>query len=513
MTKQTTYDISFIVILTSICHLLFSKYGFNPTDEGFVLASSNRVLHGQIPHVDFSSVRPLGYAYLHIFELLISKKYFFLISRYVFWLEQISISFLWIQLLIKITNVTLNNLVKYAFILIGFIFNVHYFPASVLHSIDGLLFCLIGLNFILSDKKWNRIGFLFIGFAALCKQNYLILLPFALYLYGKKNWIYNLILCSIPIVIYIFIISIYGGFNDLLTQLTAHNEIIKVGLVRYILNPFLYVGIFIYLLIYFLPYKKKIIFISACCIASILLISNHFHGNAGFIFMGLLIGKILQKINQKKSISTEVCTFILAWSVSISVGYNTPALFIGGILVYFGIQTKHMHTILLSAITILFVIIFYFVRLQIIYKDGKAANLSYNLENVVEGANGIYTNKNTYAVLIELKKLKMEIPNLIALPDFTACSILHTHQSPILTEWPNKTEIPNNKILHKVTSPLLTDSIHCFAIPIYETSLLKDGFILQEEAGMKYPIVRFIKTHFTKLQQPTYFEIYGNKQK
>ncbi|MEZ5054682.1 MAG: hypothetical protein R2807_08000 [Chitinophagales bacterium] len=45
---------------------------------------------------------------------------------------------------------------------------------------------------------------------------------------------------------------------------------------------------------------------------------------------------------------------------------------------------------------------------------------------MVEGANGIYTNKNTYAVLLELKKLKMEIPNLIALPDFTACSILHT---------------------------------------------------------------------------------------
>ena len=77
MTKKTIYDISFILFLTSICHVLFSKYGFNPTDEGFVLSATNRVMHGQIPHVDFSSVRPLGYAYLHIPELLYSKTHFF----------------------------------------------------------------------------------------------------------------------------------------------------------------------------------------------------------------------------------------------------------------------------------------------------------------------------------------------------------------------------------------------------------------------------------------------------
>ena len=82
MTKKTIYDISFILFLTSICHVLFSNYGFNPTDEGFVLSATNRVLHGQIPHVDFSSVRPLGYAYLHIPELLISKTHFFLVSRF-----------------------------------------------------------------------------------------------------------------------------------------------------------------------------------------------------------------------------------------------------------------------------------------------------------------------------------------------------------------------------------------------------------------------------------------------
>ena len=125
MAKKTIYDIAFILLLTSVCHFLFSKYGFNPTDEGFVLSAANRVMHGQIPHVDFSSVRPLGYAYLHIPELLFSKKYVLLISRFVFWLEQVLIAYLWIRWLIRITHRTIPVLYKYSLIVICFIFNVH----------------------------------------------------------------------------------------------------------------------------------------------------------------------------------------------------------------------------------------------------------------------------------------------------------------------------------------------------------------------------------------------------
>ena len=40
-------------------------YGFNPSDDGFILSQSWRIVHGEIPHVDFTSPRPLGSAYLH----------------------------------------------------------------------------------------------------------------------------------------------------------------------------------------------------------------------------------------------------------------------------------------------------------------------------------------------------------------------------------------------------------------------------------------------------------------
>ncbi|MFF0148899.1 hypothetical protein ATK36_1952 [Amycolatopsis sulphurea] len=47
------------------------RFGFNPSDQGFVLAATWRILHGEIPHVDVVSPRPLGSAYLHVLDFLV----------------------------------------------------------------------------------------------------------------------------------------------------------------------------------------------------------------------------------------------------------------------------------------------------------------------------------------------------------------------------------------------------------------------------------------------------------
>lgn len=537
MTKKTVSDILFILIATTICHLLFSKYGFNPTDEGFVLSSTNRVLHGQIPHVDFSSVRPLGYAYLHIPELLISKTHFFLVSRFVFWLEQILIAFLWVRFLEKAMKQHLPLFFKYSTVLICFIFNVHYFPCSVLHTIDGLLMCMIGINLIILEKKWHFIGFFFIGFAALCKQNYLVVLPFALFLFGRKNIVVNILVGLLPIFVYVFFISINGGWYDLTTQLSGHNELIQVGIITYLKNPVL-LAIVIYLII--IRYNKwkydftHFILYIVCIVA---LATNHYHGKLSFIFFSIVLAELIIGISinknlfifkdysfndeklynagilQEEDFTIAIVVLLISWCTSISVGYNTPVLFSGACICFINLKfSKHDIHKKISAVGYMFIvfiiILFYYIRTHTIYRDLEAAKLSYKLDNIVEGATGIYTNKNTYDVLIELDSLKKSIPNLIVVPDFTACNILHSHESKILTEWPNKTEIPNNKILEKVTSKInIEDATLVFAIPKYQTALLKDGFTVQENRGLNYPIIKFVKTNYTKKSFSKYFEL------
>lgn len=510
MTKKTVYDISFVLFLTSICHVLFSKYGFNPTDEGFVLSATNRVLHGQIPHIDFSSVRPLGYAYLHIPELLISKTYFFLVSRFVFWLEQVLIAFLWIRFLLNYSKQEISLFSKYILIVLCFSFNVHYFPCSVLHTIDGLLMCLIGFNIIISEKKWNFFGFFFIGFASLCKQNYLVILPFALFLFNRKNIIINLAAGIIPISLYIGFIGIHAGLQDLFTQLSGHNELIKVGVLSYVLNPFIYIGI-IGIFIYSKLKINKLYFALLMLVFALgILYTDHYHGKFGFVFFGILIAELAIRLKNKEEIISSIIALLIAWSVSISVGYNTPALFIGGIISFFFLHNTIENKInnrIIYLFTFITIISFYFVRTHNVYRDSAAKNLTYKLDGITEGATGIYTNENTFAVLKELDSLKNSTQHLIVIPDFTACNILHSHESKILTEWPNKTEIPNDKILTKVTSKIKNDSTLVFAIPVFQTALLKDGFTPQKNSGLNYPIIKFVKENYKKVQYSNYFEL------
>lgn len=577
MSKRTVYDILFILIVAAICHILFSKYGFNPTDEGFVLSATNRVLHGQIPHVDFSSVRPLGYAYLHIPELLISKTHFFLVSRFVFWLEQALIAFLWIRFLVNYTKTEIPLYEKYIFIFFCFVFNVHYFPCSVLHTIDGLLMCMIGLNIISAPKKWNFIGFFFIGFAALCKQNYLVVLPVILFLFNRKNIVLNFLTGFFPIAFYIAFVCLHGGYSDLTMQLTGHNELIAVGVFAYFLNPIFLGVIFLSILFRYLRWNE--ILLSVCCFLSyVLLATNHYHGKYSFILFAYIfvecgIGflKKYQLLNfisdsfqstsedniktsndnvelykpdssaledvkiyrvkktirmraiksntfiyKDKELTLSFITLLLAWCVSISVGYNTPALFLGGCLTWclfnynkfeFLEETPKIYQIQNITFALILLVLFVYTRYNNIYRDSNLKHLTFKLDNIVEGASGIYTNKNTYDVLQELDSLKKSTPHLVVIPDFTACNILHSHQSKILTEWPNKTEIPNDKILKKITSQLNNDSTLIFAIPVFQTALLKDGFTLQKNRGLNYPIVRFVKEHFQRVNYSNYFEL------
>ena len=58
-------SLSFLVLVPLVAHLLFSALGFNPTDDGFTLAYSRRIIEGEIPHRDFMMLRPFLSPVLH----------------------------------------------------------------------------------------------------------------------------------------------------------------------------------------------------------------------------------------------------------------------------------------------------------------------------------------------------------------------------------------------------------------------------------------------------------------
>src|SRR3989339_1658329 len=60
-----TVLISFLIIFL-FYHLDYvENEGFNPSDDGVILAQSYRLINGEIPHKDFISIRPVFSGILH----------------------------------------------------------------------------------------------------------------------------------------------------------------------------------------------------------------------------------------------------------------------------------------------------------------------------------------------------------------------------------------------------------------------------------------------------------------
>ena len=67
-------------VVALLVFFAFGRLGFNPTDEGFYLAISRRLLEGLVPHRDFITPRPPLSAILHA-PILLAGDYTLLLSR------------------------------------------------------------------------------------------------------------------------------------------------------------------------------------------------------------------------------------------------------------------------------------------------------------------------------------------------------------------------------------------------------------------------------------------------
>ena len=118
-------------------------YGFNPTDDGFILGQAWRVLQGEIPHTDFTSPRPVGSALLHLPEAL-APFGMLAISRLVVTLQLLWIATAAVEFVTR-TRWSPTALQKFLLIAIAFIVNICLWPIMAWHTIDGLFIGITAL--------------------------------------------------------------------------------------------------------------------------------------------------------------------------------------------------------------------------------------------------------------------------------------------------------------------------------------------------------------------------------
>ncbi len=330
--------------------LVFGLTGFNPTDDGFVLAHSWRILNGEIPHRDFTSPRPVGFALLHVPELLLPWGTFAL-SRLVVLAEFAVIA--WVSVRIFFRPGRISNPSAVLLFSLGFIMNVGAWPIMAWYTIDGIFITMVAVWLTQSKVKSHwiyAIVWVLAGFAPLTKQGFLItpLIIGLFILQYKKYAAFKFVwgVAIAPLGYFLWTIQTPGG---LLSQLS------KGSLTEYLdpafrmfsvlTTPIGSLSIVIVLsgftLLFVMKsasYMKKFIIAVAIILPTLLLsVRESFSISGDYAYQALIVFIIATIYVAYRSLTIRIFDFaaiaLLAYGVSISWGAPAPSLLTGTLVV------------------------------------------------------------------------------------------------------------------------------------------------------------------------------------
>ena len=538
--QNVLISVAFLLIVPTLAHLLFSWRGFAPVDDGFTLAYSRRILEGQVPHRDFIIIRPFVSPLLHTPFVLFGGEYTFWVSRFFVWFQFACISWAWVCIINRAFDNPFNNLTKLFIALVSFAASVHYFVLTAWHTIDGLFLASIGVWILLARKhaRWRVIGYLLIATAYLCKQSFLLMAPLSVLLLGdwreKKYWI----TITLPAAGYCAYLLVTGSFSEAVLQLASQSGLVSTGVGSYLNFGFL-LGILAGYCAMFLLSASAVPLLSTSRIpryagASILIAMpaafiaiGLYRGSlaaVSFGVVGMVLGIVLylawKRIGQgEDKVSVTLLALLLAWSASLSVGYNFPALLLGPLFTILAafvysrresLNPRFLQTTLaIAGVAIL--LGFAVARPYYIYREQPSSELTESLDGVLPGGRLIYTNPNTYEFLVDLDNAADTVSErnrtYAIIPDVPGYWVQSEQTNPLLVDWPQPVELGNQYLIDRVTSDLaaergdvtvLVQKVHAF--------YLAEGSVPLDED--QYAVVQYVRANFEKTHETEFFEFY-----
>ncbi len=228
-----------VLLLALATELRVGRFGFHPSDQGFILAQAWRVLHGEVPHADIISARPLGSAVLHTLDYALPMPLFFGSS----FLAMIEII---VATIAFATLVTRRRVLEWgpgmtAMVAAASLLNLNAFPLMAWHTVDGIALTACGawaLDAGLSGGRTlaRRGGLVLLGCAGFVKQSFalaavigvlwLLLHPAtrAGALRTARWWrrlVLDLLALGAPGLAYVTWVSLGGGFAEMVDQVTG----------------------------------------------------------------------------------------------------------------------------------------------------------------------------------------------------------------------------------------------------------------------------------------------------
>ncbi|TSA36906.1 MAG: hypothetical protein D4R64_06705 [Porphyromonadaceae bacterium] len=235
-----------------------STEGFNPTDDGVILAQSYRILNGEIPHRDFISIRPAGSAVMHMIHffsplpLEISARWLVLIEYLIY---SILITFLLTGSWFKGLRKAYYLLLVSGSVVVMFILNQNHYNLFPWTTIDGLfwfsfaLFAWYKLKIHPTGKhlRWQILILFAVTCSLLCRQTFalpggLLALRMIIWEIRLKQQHWLRVLCSLlpamiigllPGWLYAVVLTFTGTWPDFIQQMTGRTELWETGMIRF----------------------------------------------------------------------------------------------------------------------------------------------------------------------------------------------------------------------------------------------------------------------------------------
>ena len=538
--RNVLASVAFLLVVPTLAHLLFSWRGFAPVDDGFTLAYSRRILEGQVPHRDFIIIRPFLSPLIHTPFVLFGGDYTYWLSRFFVWFQFACISWAWVCIADRAFGNPFNNATKLFVALASFAASVHYFVLTAWHTVDGLFLASIGVWLLLAQQqKWGRmIGYLLIASAYLCKQSFLFVALLTLLLLGdwreKKYWL-TIIL---PAVGYCAYLLATGSISEAVLQMASQTGFASTGVLSYLnygtllgaLAGYCSTSLLNTSSVPILRTRRVSTYVGASLSAAMpafFIAVGLYRGSLGIIsfgIFGMLLGAVLYQVTTETArdgdrTSVVLIALLLAWSASLSVGYNFPALLLGPlftILVAFVYSARgsldprfFRATLAIAGVAIL--LGFGVARPYYIYREQPSSELTKSLDGVLPGGRLIYTNANTYDFLVDLNDATGEISSrnmtYAIVPDVPGYWVQSRQMNPLPVDWPQPVELGSQQLVDRVKRDLeaergevvvIVQKVHAF--------YLADGFVPLDED--QYAVVRYVRENFEKADETEFFELY-----